>query len=451
MAIKEFDVFVIGTGNAGKNVAFACAKAGMRIAIADNRRYGGTCANRGCDPKKVIVGVVEAKHRIDKLKGNGFDTSPEINWIGVQKFKAKFTDAVPAVNEKRLKEAGIALYHQSPRFLDENSLSVEGKTVKVKKVVIATGLIPLELKIQGREHLLTSDDFLNLPALPKEMVFVGGGYIALEFAHVAVRCGVKVTIIQSGNLPLKGFDQDLTKQLIESSENAGIQFVLNARVDEIEKLQKNYRVYYKVGGRRESIVTEMVFNTAGRVPALQGLDLEKGKVEIEKGGVSVNEYLQSPSNPNVYACGDVSASGSLALTPISHLESKVVIENLLKEKTAKLKIPVTPSVVYSIPQMAKVGLSEEEATAEGYDYTVRYEKIEKWFSAKHRNEKIYAYKVLVDEKTDFILGAHLIGCEVGDLINLFTMAIQGELTASQVREMIFVYPTRSHDIKSMLR
>lgn len=451
MAIKEFDVFVIGTGNAGKNVAFACAKAGMKVAIADNRRYGGTCANRGCDPKKVIVGVAEAQAGIDKLVGHGFDTSPKINWEDVQKFKARFTDAVPAVNEKRLKEAGITLYHQSPRFLDENSLSVEGKTVLVKKVVIATGLVPLELKIQGREHLLTSDDFLNLPELPKEMVFVGGGYIALEFAHVAVRCGVKVTIIQSGNNPLKAFDEDLTKKLIESSESVGIRFILHARVDEVEKFQKNYRVYYKVGDKRESVDTEMVFNTAGRVPALQGLDLENGNVKFEKGGVSVNAYLQNPDNPNVYACGDVSASGSLALTPISHLESKVVIDNLLKEKSAKLKIPVTPSVVYSIPQMAKVGLSEKEAAAQGYDYSVRYEEIEKWFSAKHKNEKVYAYKVLIDKKTDLILGAHLIGYEVGGVINLFTMAIQEAMTATQVREMIFAYPTRSHDIKSMLR
>ncbi|HLQ99388.1 MAG TPA: NAD(P)/FAD-dependent oxidoreductase [Sphingobacterium sp.] len=450
MAIKEFDVFVIGTGNAGKNVAFACAEAGLKVAIADNRRYGGTCANRGCDPKKVLVGITEIKQSADHLRGKGLDSNLLINWSDLQKFKATFTDAVPAVHEKRLKNAGVTLYHQSPRFLDENSLSVEGKTVLVKKVVIATGLIPLELKIQGREHLLISDDFLSLSQLPKEMTFVGGGLIGMEFAHVAARCGVKVTIIQSGKLPLEKFDKDLTAQLIEVSDKLGINFILNARVNKVEKLQKNYRVFYKKNGEIKSLVTEMVFNTAGRIPAIESLGLKKGNVAYEKEGVSVNEYLQSPTNSNVYACGDVSASGTEPLTPTSHLESRVVTENILKEKSKTLIIPPTPSVVYTIPQLAKVGLSEEEANAEGYDFTIKYKSIPKWFSAKHKNEEVYAYKVLIDNKSNQILGAHIIASEAGGLINLFAMAMQGKLTANQVKDMVLAYPTRSYEIKGML-
>lgn len=450
MAIKEFDVFVIGTGNAGKNVAFACAEAGLKVAIADNRRYGGTCANRGCDPKKVLVGLTEIKQSVDRLRGKGFDSDLPINWSDLQKFKATFTDAVPAVHEKRLKNAGVTLYHQSPRFLDENSLLVEGKTVLVKKVVIATGLIPLELKIQGREHLLTSDDFLALPKLPKEMTFVGGGFIGMEFAHVAARCGVKVTVIQSEELLLKKFDKYFVELLIEVSKRIGIKFIFNARVNEVEKLQKNYRIYYEKNKEINSLVTEMVFNTAGRIPAIEGLDLEKGNVDYEKKGVSVNRYLQSPSNPNVYACGDVSASGTDPLTPISHLESRIVIGNILKEKSKKLIIPPTPSVVYTLPQLAKVGLTEEEANAKGYDFTLKHESIPKWFSAKHKNEEVYAYKVLIDNKSNQILGAHVIGSETGGLINLFAMAIQGKLTADQVKDMVLAYPTREHDIKGML-
>src|SRR5699024_6268655 len=146
------------------------------------------------------------------------------------------------VHEKRLKNAGVTLYHQSPRFLDENSLSVEGKTVLVKKVVIATGLIPLELKIQGREHLLISDDFLSLSQLQIVMTYVCGGYIRMEVAHIASRCGVEVTIIQSGILPLEKFDNDRSDQPIEVSDKLGINFILNDRVNKVEKLQKNYRV-----------------------------------------------------------------------------------------------------------------------------------------------------------------------------------------------------------------
>src|SRR5690625_4401267 len=139
MAIKEFDVFVIGTGSSGKTIAFDCAAEGMKVAIADNRAYGGTCANRGCDPKKVLVGVTEVYQAASNLKNKGLSTIPKIDWKQLQKFKQSFTSPVPYVNERRLKKAGISLYHQSPKFLDSNTLSVEGKTVKVKKVVIATG------------------------------------------------------------------------------------------------------------------------------------------------------------------------------------------------------------------------------------------------------------------------------------------------------------------------
>ena len=153
MAIEEFDVFVIGTGTAGKSVAYDCVEAGMRVAIADNREFGGTCANRGCDPKKLLVGVTEAMQLAKNLKGKGITSVPEISWNDLQNFKSKFTEAVPAATERDLKEAGIKMYHQSPQFLDKNTLSVEGKTVKAKKIVIATGQKPLELKIPGREHL----------------------------------------------------------------------------------------------------------------------------------------------------------------------------------------------------------------------------------------------------------------------------------------------------------
>lgn len=159
MAIKEYDVFVIGSGTAGKTVAYDCVSEGMTVAIADNREFGGTCANRGCDPKKVLVGITEAFQLAKNLEGKGIVEAPKIDWTSLQKYKATFTAAVPAATERDLKEAGIDMYHQSPKFLDENTLSVEGKTVKAKKIVIATGLKPFELKISGREHLRVSDDF----------------------------------------------------------------------------------------------------------------------------------------------------------------------------------------------------------------------------------------------------------------------------------------------------
>lgn len=278
MGIETFDVFVIGSGTAGKTVAYDCAAEGMKVAIADHREFGGTCALRGCDPKTVLLAATEARHLSESLKGKGIVSAPEINWQDLQKFKDSFTQAVPASTEKKLKKAGIRMYHQSPQFLDENTLSVEGKTVKAKKIVIATGQKPRVLKIPGREHVLYSEDFLSMPELPESIVFIGAGYVGMEFAHIAARCGVKVTVVEFGDRPLGPFEEDIVAHLTKASEALGIEFIFHAEVTKVEKLRKNYRVFFQKNGKEEQITVQLVFNTAGRVPSIDDFDLDKGNV-----------------------------------------------------------------------------------------------------------------------------------------------------------------------------
>ncbi len=450
MAIEEYDIFVIGTGTAGKTVAYECAAEGMKVAIADNREFGGTCPNRGCDPKKVLVGITEAMQLSENLKGKGIVSVPKIDWPALQKFKSTFTDAIPFATERDLKNAGIEMFHQSPKFLDENTLSVEGKTIKAKKIVIATGQKPMELKIPGREHLMLSDDFLELEELPETIVFVGAGYIGMEFAHIAARCGAKVTVVEFGERPLAPFEADIVSHLTKASEKLGIEFIFNAQVSEVEKLQKNYRVSFQKNGKTESVDARMVFNTAGRVPSIDELDLEKGNVAFEKGGISVNDYLQNTTNKSVYACGDVSASGSLPLTPVSSQEARIVSENIRKGNKTKLDFPPVPSVVFTIPQVASIGLTEDEAKEKGYDFLVEYKSVPKWFNAKRVNEEVYTYKTIVDKERNIILGAHIIASEAGEMINLFVLAMCGKLTTENIKAMIFAYPTWGNDIKGMV-
>lgn len=450
MAILEFDVFVIGTGTAGKSVAYECAAEGMKVAIADNREFGGTCANRGCDPKKVLVGITEAMQLSENLKGKGIVSVPKIDWAALQKFKSTFTDAVPASTEKKLKEAGIEMYHQSPKFLDENTLSVEGKTIKAKKIVIATGQKPMELKIPGREHLMISDDFLELEELPESIVFVGAGYIGMEFAHIAARCGAKVTVVEFGERPLAPFEADIVSHLTKASEKLRIEFIFNAQVSKVEKLQKNYRVFFQKNRQTESVDARMVFNTAGRMPSIDELDLEKGNVAFEKGGISVNDYLQNTTNKSVYACGDVSASGSLPLTPTSSQEARIVSLNIRNGNHTKMDFPPVPSVVFTIPKVASIGLTEEQAKEKGYNFAMEYKSVPKWFNSKRINEEVYAYKTIVDKDRNLVLGAHIIASEAGEMINLFVLAMCGKLTTENIKAMIFAYPTWGNDIKGMV-
>tara|TARA_R100000935_G_scaffold13736_4_gene27510 strand:- start:83698 stop:85056 length:1359 start_codon:yes stop_codon:yes gene_type:complete len=450
MGFKHYDVFVIGTGTAGKGVAKDCAKAGLKVAIADNRMYGGVCPNRGCDPKKVLVGITEAIQIATNLKGKGIVEVPDVNWQDLQKFKATFTDAIPAATEKDLKKLNIEMYHQSPKFLDKNTLSVEGKTVTADKIVIATGQKPMELKIPGREHLLTSEDFLHQAELPDEIIFIGAGYIGMEFAHIAARCGAKVTVIEFAERPLAPFEEDIVHYLTRASEALGINFIFNAEASAIEKLRTNYRVSYKKNGKTESIKAKAVFNTAGRVPSIDELELEKGNVAFEKNGISVNEYLQNTTNTNVYACGDVSASGSLPLTPTSSQESRVVSINIRKKNSEKMDFPPVPSVVFTLPQVAAIGLTEKQAKDQGYDIVVEHKSVPHWFNAKRMAEDVYAYKTIVDKKRNLILGAHIIGGGAGEMINLFVLAMCGKLTPDNLKAMIFAYPTWGNDIKGMV-
>lgn len=332
---REFDVFVIGTGPAGKSVANNCAKAGLKVAIADNREFGGTCANQGCDPKKVLIGLSEIIDRSEKMKGKGITIMPKFNWEDLMAYKDTFVNAVPAATEKALVKAGIELYHQSPKFLDKNTLSVEGKTVKAKKIVIATGQKPIELKIPGGEYAINSNDFLELKQLPESMIFIGAGFIGMEFAHLAARFGVRVTIMEFAPRALANFDEDLVNFLQEASEELGIKFIFNAEVAKIEKLPKNFRVIADQNGKLISIDAALVVNAAGRIPSIEDLDLDKGKVSFSKKGISVNWYLQSISNKSVFACGDVSNSEGLPLSPIFIPRSKACICQFTKPKQSQ--------------------------------------------------------------------------------------------------------------------
>lgn len=446
---KEFDVFVIGSGVAGRYVASQCAKAGFRVAISDKREFGGTCANRGCIPKKVVLGPTEVLEMAQNLKGKGIASIPKLNWKKNQKFKKQFTDNVPAGTEEKLKDLGVTLYHQSPKFLDESTLKVEGKTVTADKIVIATGYVPRTLNIKNANYLRVSDDFLSLKALPKSVIFIGAGYVGLELAHMAVRYGCKVTIIEKNKDILKNFDSDLVAKLLEHSKRIGIKIIFNAEVVSVEKLRKNYRIHYSVNGENKNAKARMVFNTSGRVPAISQLDLEKGNISYNSKGVEVNNYMQNPTNPRVYACGDVS-SHSLPLSPLSGLEAKVVANNIINESQQEIKVTTVPSAVFTLPNLASVGLSERTANKKYKNVKVNYGAVPDWYNSKRINTNIYAYKILINKRTDQIVGAHLLGPHAAETINLFAIAIHQQLTVKSLKQMVLVFPTWAYDIKNML-
>ncbi|WP_405198875.1 dihydrolipoyl dehydrogenase family protein [Christiangramia sp. LLG6405-1] len=448
--MKKYDVFVIGSGMSGMTVANKCASKGLKLGITDELPYGGTCALRGCDPKKVIIGATEVRDFAHRLKGNGIDTVPEVNWEDIMAFKQSFVDAMPPKIEKGYKNKDMDTYHTSAKFLSDNTLQVGDEVIEADKFVIATGAKPRVLDFEGGNFALSSTDFLNLEELPNSLLFIGGGYIAFEFAHIAARAGADVTILHRGEFPLENFDQDIVQHLVDATQNLGVKLVLETEVSKIKKKEDHYVVVGKSNGKEVNYKTDSVFNSAGRPPAIFDLDLEKAGISFSKKGITVNDYLQSTSNPNIYAAGDSADSKSLPLTPVAVMEGHIVASNIIKGNKKKVNYPPMPSVVFTLPTLASVGLTEAEAKSKQIEYQVNYNHAESWFNAKRLNVKEYAYKTIIDKENQTILGAHLIGPNTEETINLFAMAIKTKMKINELRTMIFTYPTLSSDIPHML-
>ena len=448
--MKKYGVFVIGSGMAGMTIANKCASSGLKVGITDELPYGGTCALRGCDPKKVIIGVTEVRDFAMRLKGKGIDTVPDVNWQDIMAFKQSFVDAMPPKIEKGYKHGGIDTYHTSAKFLSKNTLQVGTDTIEADKIVIATGAKPRVLDFEGGDLALSSTDFLNLKDLPRSLLFIGGGYIALEFAHIAARSGADVTIVHRGKRPLENFERDIVEHLINATKELGIKLVLETEVSKIRKGDNHFLVTGTSKGKEVTFETEAVFNSAGRPPAIFDLDLDRAGISFSKKGVTVNPYLQSTSNPNVYAAGDAANSKGLPLTPVAVMEGHIVASNIINGNTKKVDYPPMPSVVFTLPTLAAVGLTEAEARAQKIEYQVNYNKVGNWFNAERLNIREYAFKTIIDKEDRTILGAHLIGPNAEETINLFAMAIKTKMKINELRTMIFTYPTMSSDIPHML-
>src|SRR6202051_2896615 len=264
--IRNFDVIAIGTGSAASAVASRCREAGWQVAIVDSRPFGGTCALRGCDPKKVLVGAAEAVDWTRRMKGKGIQAAKlQIDWPELMRFKRSFTEPVPKRREEGFAKAGVAAFHGRARFVGPTTLQVGTETLEGRFVVIAAGMVPADLKIPGAEHLTTSDQFLELNELPRKILFIGGGYIAFEFAHVAARAGSQVTVLHRGQRPLGLFDPELVDQLVEPTSELGIDVHLRTEAVEIEKSSAQLIVRALASGEKSTFQTDMVGHAGGGV------------------------------------------------------------------------------------------------------------------------------------------------------------------------------------------
>jgi glutathione reductase (NADPH) len=446
----DYDLIVIGAGTGGNGVARMTTAAGWKVASIDSLPYGGTCALRGCDPKKMLVAVTEGVDWAQNLTGMGLEAQVSVDWPDMMAFKRSFTDAMPPRIEAGLGKAGVATLHGDARFIGPDTIELNGESLRARHFHIATGARPMTLNIPGEELLITSTDFLDLPERPDRVVFVGGGFIAMEFAHIAKRAGAsEVTVLEMMERPLGNFDPDLVARLVEATAELGVALRTEAKVLKVEKQGGELAVSFETPGGIEVVTCDTVVHATGRVPNIDGLNLTAAGVEHGPRGIKVNASMRT-TNPNIFAAGDCADSGP-NLTPVSAYEGRIAAKNLLAGRDERsVSYPPIPSVVFTLPMVATVGLSETAAREKGLKFDTRFEKTQGWYSSLRVGAKWTGYKVLVEQETGRVLGAHLIGPGAEEQINLFAMAMGAGLTANQIKAMIFAYPSYASDIGSMM-
>jgi glutathione reductase (NADPH) len=329
-------------------------------------------------------------------------------------------------------------------------VKVGGRRIEARKILIATGSMPRTLSLPGAAHMITSDEILDLKTQPGEMVFVGAGVISLEFSHVLARAGVKVTILELMDRPLPAMDQGAVAQIEKATRDLGIDLVTGAKVRAIEKSNRGFAVHYESGAEKRTASADVVANGAGRVPAIESLDLDAAGVAWDrKTGIQVNEFLRSVTNPDVFVAGDALA-GPPQLSPVASYQGKLAGNNIIGREPAAPDYRTIPSCVYTVPALAQVGRTEEQAQREGLEFRVKVSDMVSWRSARTYAEHVAYAKILIEKTTDRILGAHLVGHGAPEVVHTFAFAMKHGVTAKDIKSTVFAYPTFTSDIQYLV-
>jgi glutathione reductase (NADPH) len=450
MSIEKFDVVILGGGNAGIGVTGPVRRAGMSVAMIESHDLGGTCPNRGCTPKKVLVAAGHALHEIERASVHHISVGrPKLDWAALIDREKDLIKDIPANLARSMAHREVEVIKGHAVFTAPNAVHVGDRDLEAKYVVIATGSKPRPLPIPGAEHMITSDEMLSERTLPGSVIFVGGGVISLEFGHVYARAGAEVTILEALPQLLPALDADAVAHLQAENERIGIAVRTGVGVKRIEPANNRLRVTFTHQGVEHTTEADRVVNGAGRIANVEKLDLAAGNVEHVNGRVSVDQHLRSTSNPAVYVCGDA-VPVSPQLSPIATYEGDIVGRNIVEGPKYSPDYAGMATSVYTVPALASVGLTEAAANKQGFVTKVHSNEMLEWFSARTYAETVAWSKIIVDSATDRILGAHFVGHAGQELINVFGLAMKFGITASQLKHNVYAYPTFSSDITHML-
>ncbi|MEW5727132.1 MAG: glutathione-disulfide reductase [Pseudomonadota bacterium] len=445
MAKYDFDLFVLGAGSGGVRASRLAAQLGVRVAVAEESRVGGTCVMRGCVPKKLLV--MGAHFAEDFADAEGFGWSVEgasFDWARLIAAKNAELNRLESVYNRILRDNGVTLVEGRGRLVDAHTVEVAGRTHTAERILVATGGRPVLPNVPGIEHAITSNEALDLMQLPRRMVIVGGGYIAVEFAGIFNALGVQVTQILRGDTLLRGFDQDVRATLDEEMRKKGVDLRCETSVRSIEKTRSGYDL--RLSGD-EDIETDLVFYATGRRPNTDGLGLEDAGVELdERGAVKVDEFSRT-SVENIFAVGDV--TDRMNLTPVALGEARALVSTLYLGKPVSMDYDNVPTAVFSNPPVGTVGLTEEEARRRGACIDVYLSRFKPMRHTLSGRDERTLMKMIVDRASDRVLGVHMVGPDAPEILQGFGVALKCGATKAQIDSTVGIHPTAAEELVTM--
>ncbi len=449
----DFDLFVIGAGSGGIATARRAAEYGAKVGIAEFDRLGGTCVNRGCVPKKLMV---YASHFPDLFEdAQGYGWSPVKSSMDWEKMITAVNNEVIRLNgiyQKMLDNSKVELLEGHGKFVDAHTIVVGERQVTADKILIAVGGHPIRPNILGIEHAITSDDIFHLKQQPKHIVILGGGYIGSEFACILNGMGTEVTQVIRSNKILRGFDDDLRTEIQTGMSHHGIKIIHNSELIAIEKDSEGIKVTVRGNDdsakSEETVVTDAVSLAAvGRKPNTHDLGLENTKVKRHDGAIVVDKYSQT-TEENIYAVGD--CTNNINLTPVAINEGRALADTLFGGKSRFMSYENVPTAIFTTPEAATVGLTEAEAREKYGDavkiYKSRFRPM--YYTLPGKDEKTMM-KLIVDQNTDKVLGAHMVGTSAAEIIQGVAIAVKMGATKANFDATVGIHPTSAEEFVTM--
>jgi glutathione reductase (NADPH) len=437
----DYDLFVIGGGSGGVRCARIAASHGARVAIAEERHWGGTCVNVGCVPKKMMVQAAEYGGWIEDSHGFGWDTKPASHdWAALMAAKDAEIRRLNGIYVKLLENSGVAWFFERATFVDAHTLQLGDRQVTAERIVIAVGGHPAWPEIEGAEHGIVSDQAFALPDRPARVTLVGGGYIGVEFAGIFRGLGSEVDLLYRQRLPLRGFDHDIREALAESLVEQGIKLHPSVLLHRLELMPDGCRRLHLTDGRHFD--SDLVFFAVGRVPNTRGLGLERTGVTLAANGAIVVDSQNATGEPHIFAIGDV--SNKMNLTPVAIAEGHHLADRLFSRQVRNWSFTAIPTAVFSMPPIGTCGLSEEQAAAHGPTdiYVAKFLPMRHTITGRERRTLM---KLVVDQESQRVLGAHMLGDDAAEIMQAIGVAMTAGATKADFDRTIGIHPTSAEE------